>query len=251
MVNMMFNISEYMDIPPKCELGRTIFKKLFFENAKLNRADKELFIRHVEKIKWNYCLKPTNINIKPFKDDIREYSEVEFITVKIKFPDKTKRLAEIIMRSIPYPIVLIFENNNKIQFFTAHQRINLADSSKNTIEEFIFTEWIYLDNLDEQDKKLFESLNIKNLSFTNFYTFYNDIADNIIKYNGSKLVNKDIEHDSDKIKEVHDAIKDINTKIELIKSKIKKETQFNRQMEMNMQIKELEEKKEQMLNELD
>jgi phosphopantetheine adenylyltransferase len=41
------------------------------------------------------------------------------------------------MRAIPYPMVLVFENNNKIQIFTAHQRINLADSSKNTIEEFI------------------------------------------------------------------------------------------------------------------
>jgi len=128
----MFDIYEYMNIPSKCELGNTIFKKLFYENAKLNRADKELFIRHVDKIKWNYCLKPINIPIKPFKDDIREYNEIEVITVKIKLSNKTKRLAEIIMRSIPYPMVLVFENKNKIQIFTAHQRINLADSRKNT-----------------------------------------------------------------------------------------------------------------------
>ncbi|MEL7672013.1 DUF4391 domain-containing protein [Methanobacterium sp.] len=247
----MFNIYEYMNIPAKCELGSTIFKKNFYENAKLNKSDKELFIRHVDKIKWDYCLKPTNISIKTFKDDIREYSEIEFITVKIKIPNKTKRLAEIIMRSIPYPMIIVFENENKIQIFTAHQRINLADNNKNTIEEFISTEWIDLDNLDDPDKKLFESLSIKNLSFTNFYIFYKDIIDNIVRYNASKLTGKDIEQNVDKIKKIYDDIKLIDAEIELIKGKIKKETQFNRQMEMNMQIKELEEKKEQMLNELD
>lgn len=250
MVHMMFDIAQYMEIPKKCELGSTIFKKLFYENAKLNRADKELFIRHVDKIKWDYCLKPTNINIKPFKDDIREYNEVEFITVKIKFTNKTKRLAEIIMRSIPYPMVLVFENENKIQIFVAHQRINLADSSKNTVEEFIFTDWIDLDNLDDQDEKLFEGINIKNLSFTNFYTFYKDIVNTIVIYNTSKLAGKQVEQNPDKIKEIHDKIKLLDDEIDFIKGKIKKETQFNRQMEMNMQIKELKLKREHLINKL-
>lgn len=250
MVEIMFNISDYMNIPKQCELGSTIFKKHFYENAKLNKKDKELFIRHVDKIKWDYCLKPTNISIKQFKDDIREYNEIEFIKVKIKVPDKTKRLAEIIMRSIPYPMILIFENRNRIQIFVAHQRINLADSSKNTVEELISTEWINLDDLDEQDKKLFESLNIKNLSFTNFYMFYNDIVDYIVKYNASKLAGKHVKENADEIKDVYDNIKAIENEIELIRGKIKKETQFNQQVQMNMQIKELEEKKGHLLDQL-
>lgn len=239
-----------MDIPKKCELGSTIFKKHFYEHAKLNKTDKELFIRHVDKIKWDCCLKPVNIPIKPFKDGIREYNEVEFITVKLNLSNKTKRIAEIIMRAIPYPMVLVFENENKIQFFTAHQRINLADSSKNTVEEFIFTDWIYLDNLDEQDKKLFESLNIKNLSFTNFYTFYNDIIWAIIRYNTSKVSGVTPKLHIDVMKSIYDQINEIDYEIDNIKGQINKETQFNRVVELNIEIKRLKDKRKELVGRL-
>ena len=53
----MFNISEYMDIPPKCKLGSTIFKKQFYENAKLNKSDKELFTKNIDKIHMELLLK--------------------------------------------------------------------------------------------------------------------------------------------------------------------------------------------------
>lgn len=247
----MSKLSEITDIPAKCELGNTIFKKFFYENASLNKADKELFIRSIDKIKWEYCLKNETINIKPFKDDIREYNELEILRIEIKVPNKTKRIAEIVMRTIPYPMVLIFEHGNKIQFFAAHQRINLSDSNKNTLEELIFTDWINMADLDEADEKLFESLNIKNLSFTNFYTFYKDIIDSLIKYNASKLIGKPINEDSNEIKFIYDDLTLLDSEIESIKSKIRKETQFNRRLEMNIKVKELEDKKKELTDKLD
>ena len=235
-----------MDIPKNCEVGNTIYKKLFFENAKLSKADRDTFTRNIDKIKWDYSLKPDNINIKPYKDDIREYDEIEFITVKLRSTHKTKRMAEIIMRNIQYPMLLTFENSNEIRLFTGHLRINQADSSKNTIDEFIFTEWIDLDNLDENDIALFEDLKLKNLNFTNFLTFYNCIIENIIRYNVSKI--SDISSDLGvyELKDIYDEINNINNKIELIRGKIKKETQFNRVVEFNMEIKSLKDKREEL-----
>ena len=246
----MSKLSEITNIPARCELGSTVFKKFFYENAKLNKSDRELFIRSIDKIKWEYCLKNETLNIKPFKDDIREYSEVEILKIELKIPNKTKRIAEIVMRAIPYPMVLIFQYNNEIQLFTGHQRLNLSDSNKNTLEELIFTDWINLDDLDEADEKLFESLNIKNLSFINFYTFYKDIVDTLIKYNASKLIGEPVNEDADEVKSVYEDLTLIDDEIESIKSKIKKETQFNRRLEMNMQIKELETKKDELINKL-
>jgi len=247
----MSKLSEITDIPVKCELGNTVFKKFFYENAKLNRSDRDLFIQSIDKIKWEYCLKNETINIKPFKDDIREYGEVEILKIELKIPNKTKRIAEIVMRAIPYPMVLIFQYTNEIQLFTAHQRKNLSDNNKNTLEELIFTDWINIDDFDETDEKqLFESLNIKNLSFTNFYTFYKDIVDALIKYNTSKLIGEPVTEDADEVKSLYDDLTLIDDEIEFIKSKIKKETQFNRRLEMNMQIKELEAKKNDLVSKL-
>jgi len=41
-----------------------------------------------------YCLKPETINIKPYKNDIREYTEIEVLEVIIPSTVKTKRMAD-------------------------------------------------------------------------------------------------------------------------------------------------------------
>lgn len=243
----MSKLAELIGIPRNCEVGNTIFKKLFFENARMNKTDKDIFTKNIDKIKWDYSLKTDNINIKPYKDDSKEYNEIEFITVKLKFPVKTKRMAEIIMRTIPYPMLLTFENSNKIRLFTGHIRINQADSSKNTIEEFIYTDWIDLDNLDENDIAFFEDIKLKNLNFTNFYTFYNCIIENLIRHNISKISDISSELEVYELKDIYDEIININNKIELIKGKMKKETQFKHNVEMNIQIKSLKEERERLM----
>lgn len=85
----------------------------------MNKTDRKIFTKDINKIKWDYSLKKDNINIKPYKDDLREFSEIEFITVKLKNPDKTNHIAEIIMRTIPYPMVLCFENPVKYVYLLA------------------------------------------------------------------------------------------------------------------------------------
>ena len=75
------------------------------------------------------------------------------------------------MRTIPYPMVLIFRLEGKVKFYVAHQRTNQSDSSKNTIEEFIATDWL------ESDSALFDKLDIKQMRFANFYALYSDIVD--------------------------------------------------------------------------
>ncbi|GAB6056489.1 hypothetical protein JCM15415_18050 [Methanobacterium movens] len=243
----MAQIQEFLDIPSNCEVGNVIYKKLFYENMELKKADRDIFIKYVDKIRWCYSLKESNINIKKFQDENFEYDEIEFINVYLKGPYKLKRLADIIMRTIPYPMVLSFEYGNEIRIFTGHQRISLADSSKNTIEEYIYTDWIDLNNLDEIDKELFEGLKLQNLSFTNFYAFYNDIMEAIIKYNASKLTGgSHIVVPVDVMKSTYDEIKAIDYKIDSLRGQMKKETQFNRTVDLNMEIRRLKDKREEL-----
>lgn len=247
----MITLFDYMNIPKPCEVGNTIFKKLFYDNADLNKTDRDLFTEQIDKINWAYCFKPETINIKPYKDEVREYPEIEIIEVKLLTAGKTKRIAEIIMRTIPYPMLLIFRLDNKIQLFTAHQRTNLADPSRNTIEEFIFTDWIELDNLSDKDKRLRENLELKNLSHLNFYRFYIDIVDRLIIYNASKLTDGYIEGKTAvEVKEVYDKIGELDEKIKILKLRVKSEIQMNRRVEMNIELKRLEEEKRQLVESL-
>lgn len=232
-----------LNIPDNCFIGNTIYKKLFYENADLSTNDKSLFTDTINKVTWLYCLKPETINISAYKDEVREYPEVEVIEVLLHEDYKLKRIAEIIMRSIPYPMVLIFRLEGKVKFYVAHQRTNQSDSSKNTIEEFISTDWL------ESDGTLFDKLDIKQMRFANFYALYSDIVDTISIYNLSTFIPTDDNITGAEARELLTKIEDIEQEITSLRAKLKKESQFNRKMELNIEIKRLEQNKNKLLGE--
>ncbi len=227
---------EFLNIPDSCIIGNTIYN-----NAALSTSYKALITDTVNKIAWLYCLKPETINIPAYKDEVRDYPEVEIIEVILHRDYKLKRIAEIIMRAIPYPMLLVFKLEQKRLIFVAHQRISQSDSSKNTIEEFIATDWL------DGDSDLFAKLNIKSMRFTNFYAFYSDIADAISIYNLSTIMPTEDNITGAEARELATQIETIEEEIISLRSRLKKETQFNRRMELNIEIKKLEEGKNKLL----
>jgi hypothetical protein len=231
----------FLNIPDSCFVGSTIYKKLFYENAHLSSSDKSLFTDTINKVVWLYCLKPETINISAYKDEVREYPEIEVIEVILNKEYGLNRIAEIIMRTIPYPMLLIFKLEDKIRFYVAHQRTSQSDSSKNTIEEFVSTDWL------GNDSALFVKLDIKQMRLTNIYTLYSDMVDAISIYNLSAIMPTDDTVTGAKARELSAKIEDIEQRIANLRSKLKKESQFNRKMELNIEIKRLEQSKNKLL----
>lgn len=232
---------DFLKIPDSCFIGNTIYKKLFYENADLSTSDKSLFTDTINKVTWLYCLKPEAINIPAYKDEMRDYPEIEVVEVLVHKDYKLKRIAEIIMRTIPYPMLLIFKLEDKRQFYVAHQRVNQSDSSKNTIEEFISTDWL------ESDSALFAKLDIKQMRFTNFYALYSDIVDTVSIYNLSTIIPTDDNITGAEARELSAQIENIEQEITSLRARLKKENQFNRRMELNIEIKKLERNKNKLL----
>jgi hypothetical protein len=231
----------FLNIPDSCFVGSTIYKKLFYENAHLSSSDKSLFTDTINKVVWLYCLKPETINIPAYKDEVRDYPEIEVIEVLLHKEYKLNRIAEVIMRTIPYPMLLIFKLEDKIRFYVAHQRTSQSDSSKNTIEEFVSTDWL------GNDSALFVKLDIKQMRFTNFYTLYSDMVDAISIYNLSAIMPTDDTITGAKARALSAKIEAIEQRMAYLRSKLKKETQFNRKMELNIEIKRLEQSKNKLL----
>ena len=145
------------------------------------------------------------------------------------------------MKTIAYPMLLIFKLEDKIQFYVAHQRTNQSDSSKNTIEEFIATEWL------DSDSALLTKLDIKQMRFANFYTLYSDIVDAISIYNISFVLPTNGNITGAEARELSAKIEEIEVQINSLRAKLKKESQFNRKMELNIEIKRLEQNKNKLL----
>ncbi|NLW52831.1 MAG: DUF4391 domain-containing protein, partial [Tissierellia bacterium] len=76
---------------------------------------------------------------------------------------------------------------------------------------------------------------------------YSDIVDAISIYNLSTIIPTDDSITGAEARELSAKIEDIEQEIVSLRSKLKKESQFNRKMELNIEIKKLERSKSKLL----
>jgi len=240
---MIDNILKNLDIPNSCKVGRKLFKKQFLENFSLNSNEKKILSDDIESITLEYLLNKDNINILPFIDEENDYSEVAFIKVEIHNQSKLKQISTIV-QNIPYPLIVFIVNNNSLCINISPKRINKADSSKLVVVENYFTKWIDLDSMNELETEFIESLNIHKHPFTDFLSFYNSYTDKIIAFNASEY--SGMLNATTQTKELLEEITNTETKIVELKNKIKKETNFNDKVNLNVELKKLNDKLEKL-----
>lgn len=250
MVNKLY---EKMNIPATCEVNNTIFKRLFYENANMSSSDKDIFTNHIDKIVWKYSFKEENLNIKRYKTDELDYEEIAVIEVLLNEYKKYKRIAEIIQNTIPYPLILVFVMEDRVLLNTANKRVNKVDVSKNTVEDYIYSPWINISGLDNNEEKFLQELNIREFSFINIYKFYCSFIEKIKIFNASKITgdfddlkNKDI----DDINFLNIEIDKLTNEIEKLKKEITKEQHFNKRVDMNIKIKKIESERDDLIEKL-
>ncbi|WP_370773000.1 DUF4391 domain-containing protein [Clostridium sp.] len=239
--------------PKECIEGSRIPKKLFYEEYDMSSSDKELFTKAIDKIVLEYMFSEDRINIAAYKNDDIECDEVAVIRVFLHEDSKYKRICEIIQRAIPYSLIVICEYKEKVLFNVANKRINKNDESKNTVEEMVFTDWISVEKQKKNDKVFLEGLNVREWSYSNLYKFYNSFLDKVKLFNASKYSsNLEIFNniDVDTVKKLTDKIERLELDISSLKDKLKKESQFNKKMDLNIKIKKLEIKKNEFIKEL-
>lgn len=238
---------DHFSIPASCELNKPVFKKLFLENGVLDVADKAALKDDVEKIRWLYTLKPATINIAAHVDSERDFSEVAILQVELAATKRLKRIANFMQRSIPYPLVLLFTQGNQVCLALSDKRINQADKEKWVVEESLYTDWIDLTEPTAAQAAFLEDCNINSFSFANFLSFYKSLADRVIAINcashsgryeqgeADSIENKPSEARLERLRE----LEKLNLKKTEIANRLKKEKQLGRQVELNTQIKKI------------
>ncbi|MEA1982701.1 MAG: DUF4391 domain-containing protein, partial [Campylobacterota bacterium] len=219
-----------------CKINRKLFKKQFIANFSLNANEKKIISEDVENITLEYLLNKDNINITPFNDEDNDYSEIAFIRVELLSTKRLKKLSNII-QYIPYPLIVVYADENNVCINISPKRINKNDSSKLVVEESYFTEWVDLDDSTEIEQAFLESLEIKNHPFTNFFEFYNSYLNKLIAFNASHYSGS-LEQGED-TRELLREIQEVESNISDITSKIKKETDIRDKVNLNIELKKL------------
>jgi len=241
MIQTLYN---KLAIPDACHLGKRVFKKLFHENAKLGVTDKKALQEDIDTITWQFTLKPNTIAIQPYEDDQREYHEIAVLQVDLKTLKRTGRIVEIIHRAIPYPLVVIFVFGTTFAISLAHKRFSQAEAGAIVAEEFITTDWIDLAAPTPVQQAFLNNLAITNLPQTHFFSLYSALMERLIALDCARLIGEYRIESAAKRREARRKrlarCHELEVQIAEQKAAIKAETQFNRQVELNTKMKELE-----------
>ena len=251
--------------PEATHLQRTVTKKQLFEHGALKGRDKKLFQEAVKNIYWEYTLKPSTCQILSYKDDEREYLEVVVLQVKMKAQKGHKRIAEIIHRVIPYPLLIGFFIDNKsydehqnekegdirhssdlFALSVAPKRYSQLEQGAYVVERFFTTYWMNADKLNEHETAFIASLAWSKLPLETYGALYNAWTDRFIGYECAALSGTFVIDKTDNRLEYLTQCRDIESKISELRAQLKKEV-FKRQVELNIQIKQLEQKLKQLI----
>lgn len=243
-----------MGIPEGCRLNKRIFKKLFHENSQLGITDKKAFKDDIDKVTWMFKLEPNSVSVPSFTDDEREYLEVAVIQVDCKTQKRTGRIAQIIHRAIPYPLVIVFSYQSSVLISLAHKRFSQAEEGAIVADEFFSTEWVDLTCPTDVQTSFLDSLKLTALPHTNLYAFYSAVIERLTALECARLTSafslKENPQDFALRRESIVKSRELETKISGLRAEIKKEDQFNRRVELNVTIKELEKQLEELAKKL-
>lgn len=260
----MVLIEDILEVPRDCIVNSVIPKKEIFEAAELNNKDKKIFTDLIKQIKWCYNFTEDNIRVSKYSDGIRNYDEVELINITLKYDnvhkidigkfkedDKIDRIADIVMRFIPYPIILTMQCDNELKFYSAHIRDSKADSEKIVIDgKILSTNWMNINRLSEIEDDFISKIQFDNLNRTDFYKFYNSYFESIVQHDGAVMAGGTVDLSVEEIKKIYDEIAMLDSKIKEIEKEISDEYNFNARMELNIKAHEFKQEKENLINKL-
>lgn len=198
------------DLPKSCMVNRFVPKKTFYEKLNVATGVRNEFVNLIDKIIWLYKLSPGTLGL----DTTVRVEEIQVFEIYLKEKKLPKNAIKVISK-VPYPILFVIKYEQDICY-----------SIK--VEDNYYTEW------NEQIVLNFKGLNLE--------TVYKNMVKVVIKeQNNEKQFEQVLQENSKKV--------DLMRKIEQLKSKMKSEKQFNRKVELNRELKELEAELERLINE--
>ena len=210
-----------IELPKSTEFNKKIKipKQKFYENLEISPALKKIFIEQVDKILWSYKIASSTTNLAG--GDL--VKEIEVFEVFLKSPNLDDELLRHIDRAVPYHIVFILEYQGRYKACISYKEAATSGNRAFKVNSYYYTDW-----LDKQNLPLkLEGLNL-DAAYENFVRqiagkTLQKVADESLKDSVARSEQKEL----------------LQKQILALESKIRKEKQLNKQIQINNELKKL------------
>lgn len=205
-------MSPLYQFPKASAFGKGVPKSKIYEHATPGSRVKDLFVREVDKITWSYKLSSTTINL-PASSSVEE---IQIFTIALKTGELSQEVLLTIDKAIPSPILFELKYSDKVRYTAAYKRPSEADKSKWVVSSYFLSDWM---NDDGPTVELPVVLNMEML-----YKALLTALSPVSLRNGEEL--------DDLVSRV-DLLRIKVREAQMLETRIKKERQFNRRVELN------------------
>ena len=239
---MSYPYNNILGIPERCLLNKRITKAFFLKNFSLSPNQKKLLNNNIDSMLWLASIKPSNSNIQAFSDESYSYEEIQVMVCTLKneqFESFATQCIELFQKFIPYPILLIVDDDANLLINACDKRINQSDKSKRTIVKQISTVAISKLVTSEVNSTFYNALKFENIDKTNLQTVYNNYINALVQFKAASITGsfkqrtqKRSEQDMVHLLEIEALEKEIIG----LKSQLSKESQLSRKVNLNVAI---------------
>jgi hypothetical protein len=232
-----------LDLPPNTRVDQRVPKKLLVEHGAPTPADKKLINEAIEELQWLAALQPSNAGVPDYRDDVREYLEIEIIAMILRGAGSVARLIELVHRSIPYPVLLVTHSERTLNLSAAHKRWSQGETGKVVLEDRVICVDL-TERADSVRKPFLESISIGKLQRTNMNVLYQGWLNALValkasERTGSYVPARDAGHAEQQHQYLEKCTK-LEHEIAVVRNAAKKEKQTARLVEYNLKLKQLQ-----------
>jgi hypothetical protein len=230
-----------LSLPPESRVDQRVPKKLLIERGAPTTADKRQINEGIEELLWLAALKPNTIGVPDYRDAVREYLEIAVLSLTLRPAAKPERLVELIHRAIPYPVLLVMSQSDILSLSLAHKRLAQNEADKVVLDEAI-TICVIGDHPAVQP--FLAGLSLAAQPRAHLLALYQGWKDCLEAFLAAQLTGEFVRPASAETASArrealleHDRL---TRQIATLRAQTARETQLNRRVELNLEIKRLE-----------
>ncbi len=123
--------------PPNAAFNRVIPKTKFYEHATPTPTLKAKFVSEISQVVWSYKLSPETINLVP-SDGIQE---IQVFTITLKGESIDPSVLKAIDRSIPSPIIFELHRTKGVRTVAAYKRRSEGSGASWVVGDYFENSW--------------------------------------------------------------------------------------------------------------
>lgn len=202
--------------PQAAKFGRVIPKSKIYEHADARTALRERFVSEVDQITWAYKLAPETVNL----GGSEAVPEIQVFQVKQRGDTLSEDVLRAMDRAIPFPILFELVSGAKRRTVAAFKRPNEGGKSKWVVSDYFWADW-HQDGAEREPLPI--ALDLSGL--------YDKILTALMPV--APQQEEDIQARVDRV----EAIRAKEKEVARIKTRLAKEKQFNRRVEINKTLR--------------